>query len=99
MNIAELVKKLNTDIEKGLTEEEAKRRLKIYGYNTIKEEDRFSDLKLFINQFKNPFILLLLFASFLSYLLGDKFESLIIILIVFLGGVVDFFQERSAHKT
>ncbi|WP_297890521.1 HAD-IC family P-type ATPase, partial [Sulfurihydrogenibium sp.] len=99
MDITELYKNLNTDLENGLSEKEAKERIKIYGYNTLKERKSFSDLKLFINQFKNPFILLLLSATFLSYFLGDKFESLIIILIVFLGAVVDFFQERSAHKT
>lgn len=99
MDLQQLIKQLNTDIEKGLSEEESKRRLKIYGYNTVKGKEYFSDLKLFINQFKNPFILLLLFASVISYLLGDKFESLIIISIVVLGGVVDFFQERSAHQT
>lgn len=90
---------LNTDLNNGLSEEEAQRRLKLYGHNILKEKENFSDIKLFLNQFKSPFILLLLSASILSYFLGDKFEAFIIILIVVLGAVVDFFQERSAHKT
>jgi Mg2+-importing ATPase len=99
MDITQSIENLNTDLEKGLSEEEARKRLSIYGYNTLRKKEYFPNLKLFLNQFKSPFILLLLAAAVLSYFLGDKFESLIIILIVVLGAIVDFFQERSAHKT
>ncbi len=99
MDILELARKLNTDLEKGLTQKEAQKRLKLYGYNTVEDKRSFSDIKLFLNQFKSPFILLLLAAATLSFFLGDEFESIIILLIVILGSIVDFFQERSAHKT
>ncbi|MGC8869411.1 MAG: cation-transporting P-type ATPase, partial [Sulfurihydrogenibium sp.] len=78
MDILELARKLNTDLEKGLTQKEAQKRLKLYGYNTVEDKRSFSDIKLFLNQFKSPFILLLLAAATLSFFLGDEFESIII---------------------
>jgi Mg2+-importing ATPase len=80
----------------GLSSEEAGRRLKKYGLNSLRPKKRSDPLTLLIGQFKSPIIILLLFAAFLSIYLGDKADSLIILVIVFLSGALGFWQEYSA---
>jgi len=80
----------------GLNSDEAKRRLKAYGPNRLQPNKRSDPLTLLISQFKSPIILLLLFAALLSIYLGDKADSIIILIIVFLSGALGFWQEYSA---
>ncbi len=80
----------------GLSGDEARRRLKVYGPNRLKRKKRSDPLTLFIGQFKSPIILLLLFAALLSFYLGDRVDSAIIFIIVFLSGALGFWQEYSA---
>ena len=58
----ELFKRLKTSSE-GLTQKEAEERLRKYGYNEIAEKKRRTVLQMLLNQFKDIFILLLIFAS------------------------------------
>jgi len=74
----------------GLSTKDAEERLKKYGYNKIKEDRKFKDIKLLINQFKSPYILLLFFTALLSAILGEKIDAFIIISIILLGGLLDF---------
>ncbi|WP_299239892.1 magnesium-translocating P-type ATPase [Sulfurihydrogenibium sp.] len=83
----------------GLSSREAEERLKKYGLNKVGKEKRFTDLELFLNQFKSPYILLLLFTALLSAILGETIDALVIITIVLLGSILDFWQERGAHRT
>ncbi len=93
----ECINLLNTS-EKGLTEEEAKKRLQQYGYNELIREKRTSLLMIFINQFKNALLLLLIFAGILSLFLGEKLESIAIFGILLLNAVLGFIQEYRAEK-
>ena len=61
--------KLKTD-ESGLTSKEAKKRLEKYGTNTLPKKKKDSVLKIFLNEFKNPILILLLFAVIAS-LIGN----------------------------
>lgn len=47
LNIEEVEKKLNTDIEQGLTTSEAQKRIEQYGYNELEKHKKQSDLLLF----------------------------------------------------
>jgi Mg2+-importing ATPase len=91
--------KANTQKIIGLSSKEAEERLKKYGLNKVGKEKRFTDLELFLNQFKSPYILLLLFTAILSAILGETIDALVIITIVLLGSILDFWQERGAHRT
>ncbi|NAZ06537.1 MAG: HAD-IC family P-type ATPase, partial [Thermocrinis sp.] len=82
----------------GLSSEEARKRLKKYGYNRVKERSRLADWEILLNQFKNPYTILLLFTAMLSTFLGEKTDALIIVGIVLTGGLLDFWQERQAHR-
>jgi P-type Mg2+ transporter len=80
----------------GLTSEEARRRLAIYGRNHLKLRKRASALKLLLAQFKSPLIIILLLAAVLSFFLGEIVDAIIIVGIVLLSGLLGFWQEKRA---
>jgi len=80
----------------GLSSETAKKRLKQYGSNQLNTKKQSSNLKLFIAQFKNSIILILLFATGLSFYLNEKVDAAIILIIIFISGSLGFWQEKGA---
>ncbi len=94
----EVLKALNTS-ERGLSEEEARRRLEQYGPNVLREEEeRFKALKMFLGQFKDAFVLMLIAASIISVFIGELVDAITITAIVFLCAVTGFIQEYRAEK-
>jgi P-type Mg2+ transporter len=82
----------------GLTEKEAAARLKEYGDNLIKEQKSTAPLLLFLNQFKNPIMIILIIATVISGFTGDWLDSLIILAIVLVSVLLSFLQEYSASN-
>ena len=80
----------------GLTGIESQKRLQIFGNNTLKPRKRNDFLALLLAQFKSPIIIILLFATGLSFILHDVTDALIILAIVLVSGLLGFFQERGA---
>ena len=80
----------------GLTRVEAQKRLQVYGYNTLKQKKRNDSLALLLAQFKSPIIIILLFATGISFVLHDATDALIILAIVLISGLLGFWQERGA---
>jgi Mg2+-importing ATPase len=80
----------------GLASREAASRLSRYGPNAIAERKRRSTAELFLSQFKSPIILILVFAAILALFLKDVADASIILAIVFLSGVLGFWQEKGA---
>jgi P-type Mg2+ transporter len=80
----------------GLTTDEARARLTRYGANLLKAKKKSDSLSLLISQFKSPLILILLFATGLSFFLHDPVNALIILIIVLVSGFLGFWQEHSA---
>jgi Mg2+-importing ATPase len=93
--IAELLKRLQTT-SVGLTNKEAQGRLERYGSNLLGPKKKSDPLTLLLNQFKSPIILILLFAAGLSFFLRDATDALIILAIIFVSGLLGFWQERGA---
>jgi Mg2+-importing ATPase len=80
----------------GLTSEEVRQRLALYGRNHLKLRKRSSALRLLLAQFKSPLIIILLLAAVLSFFLGENVDALIIVGIVLLSGLLGFWQEKKA---
>ncbi len=81
----------------GLTSAEAMRRLRVYGPNSLARESRFAPLIGFLRFFANPLVLILLVASAISIALGDPVGGSIIIAIVLLSVIVNFYVEFQAR--
>jgi Mg2+-importing ATPase len=94
---AELLKSLGASAE-GLTEQESKQRLETYGRNTLAPGGQKNLVVLWLSQYKSPIILILIFAAILSFFLRDETDALLILIIVFISGILGFWQEYSAGK-
>jgi len=94
--IEEVFNNLKTS-QNGLSEEEAKKRLKDCGLNEVKvKETGLSDI--FFRQFKSPFFYLLFIASAVAFLIGEKIDGFLILFFVFINVFLGFFQEAKAQK-
>lgn len=100
--VEELYKELNTSIN-GLTEEEASKRLEEYGENKLAERKKKSNFIIFLNQFNDLMIILLIFASVfsavISYIQKESYaDSIIILIIVVINATLSFIEEKKADK-
>ncbi|WP_440946989.1 cation-translocating P-type ATPase [Methanosarcina sp. T3] len=95
--ISSVFEELKTS-EKGISSEEAEKRLEEYGKNELKEKEKVSVLRLFLSQFKSILIFILIVASIVSALLGEAIDAVVILFTVFLAGVLGFVQEYRAEK-
>jgi Mg2+-importing ATPase len=66
------------------------------GFNTLKPKKRGGLFTLLVTQFKSPIVIILLFATFLSLILHDITDALIILSIVLVSGLLGYLQERTA---
>jgi len=96
MPAAAVLKELETSPQ-GLSREEAYRRLEKYGPNTLKEEKKISPWEIFLGQFKNFLILLLIAATVISLFLGETLDAIVIFAIVIASAVLGFYQEYRAE--
>ncbi len=89
---------LGSNFDKGLSKSEAKKRLETFGLNELSQSRKTSNIQLFLRQFQNPLILILLFAFILSAFLGHKVETVIILLALLINVTIGFFQEKKANN-
>ena len=80
----------------GLGQEQVELRLKRYGPNRLNNKNGTGNVSLFFAQFKNSIILILLFATGLSFFLNDRLDAAIILSIVLISGCLGFWQEKGA---
>lgn len=95
--IAEVFKELETD-PKGLSDDEATRRLAEYGVNELQAEGRISPWTILFEQFKNVLIIILLLATVVSAFLGHGVEAIAISVIVLFAVLLGFVQEYRAER-
>jgi Mg2+-importing ATPase len=80
----------------GLTSDEARERLARFGANRLKAKSRAAPFTLLLGQFKSPIVLILIGAAILSIFLQDASDAAIILMIVFVSGLLGFWQEHGA---
>lgn len=83
----------------GLSSKEADSRLREFGANTIEMDNSVSPVKIFLSQFKDVFVIILLVCTALSFLMGETVEAIAIVVIVVLNSVLGFVQEYKTEKT
>ncbi len=97
MDIDELLKSLNSSKESGLSEEEAKKRLKEYGYNEI-EEKKVNPIIKFLSYFWGPIAWMIEAAAILSAIVKDWADFGIIMSLLIVNGIVGFWEEHKAEN-
>jgi P-type Ca2+ transporter type 2C len=98
-NRQETLEKLGTDPTKGLSQRQAEEKIKHFGYNMIDDAKKVSRLFIFVQQFKDFMVLVLLAATLVSGLLGEYVDAVAIMAIVLLNGLLGYFQEQKAEKS
>ncbi len=97
MSVDEVLKELKTSRD-GLSQDEALKRLEKYGRNELVEERKAGPVKLFLSQFMDILIILLILAAVASYFVGDVLDSAVILFVVVVNATVGFIQEYRAER-
>ena len=96
MSINDVLQQLQTT-QKGLTNDDAKLRLKRYTSHQLGAAKKPHVLLLLLSQFTDPISLILLFAAVISLFLQDTTDAIIILLILLVSGLLSFWQEYGAN--
>ena len=91
----EVLRQFNTT-EEGLTDEEAQKRLKQYGYNELTQKKQKSIFTMLKEQLTDVMVLILIAAALISIFLGEYTEAIVIGIIVLLDAVIGIIQEKKA---
>ncbi|GAA0128633.1 cation-transporting P-type ATPase [Methanococcus maripaludis] len=97
MPISDVFKKLDTE-KSGLSNVEAENRLNTFGKNELNAEIRLPKWLKFLFQFKDVFAAVLIFASAVSFLIGNYRDGTIMALIVIINAVIGYYQENKAEN-
>ena len=92
-----LLSQYKTSVE-GLTQKEALRRQKKYGLNKLDEKKPTPLIVLFLSQFVDVLIALLIIAAIAAYAIGDVIDGSVILLAVLLNTIIGFIQEYRSQK-
>lgn len=105
MSIEQVRRELKTNLNLGLTNEEAEERIKKYGENKLQDKKKESIFIKFIKQFNDFMIIILILASIISAVVtkmkgsNDYIDSIIIIAIVVFNAIMGLVQENKAEKS
>src|SRR5215475_12091329 len=98
LSVDDVVKRLSTDLQKGLDTGEASVRLQKYGPNRLPEGKKRGPFIRFLSQFNNILVYVLLGAGFTKMMMGLWIDAAIILGVVILNGLLGFIQEGKAEK-
>lgn len=84
---------------KGLTAEEAKKRLEQYGYNKLQESKRKGVLEIFFEQFADLLVVILIIAAFISALTGGVEGTFVILVVLIMNAILGTVQHFKAQKS
>ncbi|HEY8897388.1 MAG TPA: calcium-translocating P-type ATPase, PMCA-type [Niastella sp.] len=93
----DVISELQSNID-GLTAEEVANRMQKYGPNQLQEKKKRPVWLLFLMQFKDVMILILMVAAIISAVVGDVKDMIVILVIIIINAVVGFVQEYRAEK-
>lgn len=85
--------------DSGLRAEEVQKRREKYGVNILPKKKSESVLKIFLSEFTDPMIILLLVAIVVSFVTGEIVDALAIIFIVLVDAIMGTYQENKANHS
>ena len=96
--INEIENELNTNMN-GLNKAEVINRQNKYGKNILPKKKKDSVIKIFLNEFKDPIVILLIVAIIASFIAGEVVDAIAIISIVLIDAIMGAYQENKANNT
>ena len=99
MPVEEAVLRLETDVIKGLSEAEVRKRRRHYGYNILKKEDSKSAFAILIEQFLSPIVWILIVAAAASFAFSEWAEGIAITALIIINSAIGFFMEWQAVRS
>ncbi|MGE7111897.1 cation-translocating P-type ATPase [Lysinibacillus sp. NPDC047702] len=95
---AEVMKTLNVT-DQGLSDYDVQKRQEVYGYNVLEEGKKTSTLAVFLGQFKDLLVIILIIAAFVSFLLGEVESTIVIMIVVILNAILGTVQHVKAEQS
>ncbi len=95
----DVLKELDTSLDRGLSNKEAELRLLKYGRNELESQGKKSFLSKLIAQFADFLIIILLVAAGISAFVGEKEDAIVILAIVVINAILGIYQEGKAEKS
>jgi magnesium-transporting ATPase (P-type) len=96
--VDEVIRRLDTNVQSGLSAANVQQRLEKYGHNRLPEGRKQGPFKRFLLQFNNILVYVLLGAGFVKLMVGLWLDASIILAVVVLNALLGFFQEGKAEK-
>lgn len=99
LDVQSIERKLQVRTNNGLSDKQAKERLRQYGPNLLQSAKKTSRFLLFIKQFQDFMVLVLLAATLIAGLLGEYTDAIAIMVIVLVNACIGYFQEQKAENS
>ncbi|EHJ01459.1 ATPase, P-type (transporting), HAD superfamily, subfamily IC [Clostridium sp. DL-VIII] len=87
------------ELTSGLSTKEAEKRIKEFGLNELKHHNKTSAVKIFLSQFNDFIVWVLIASTIISGIIGDKADAITILIIVVINAVLGFVQEFRTEKS
>ncbi len=98
-DVADVVAELDTDLEHGLSSEQAQERLRIHGPNELARDEPRSWFAILLAQFTSPLITILLVALVVTLLIDEYADAGVIAAVLVINATIGFVQERRAEMS
>ena len=98
MNIQEVVQETYSDLDKGLSEQEAAARLRDQGKNELLKKKKETVFQMFLEQFQDPMVIILIIGAIVSIFLKEYIDASIILTVIILNAIIGVVQEFKAEK-
>jgi len=98
LSAAETAQRLESDLQSGLSANDAAKRLAHFGANELEEKRAHSPWRMLLDQFSDFMIIVLIVAAIISGIVGDLGDTIAIVVIVILNAVIGFIQEYRAER-
>ncbi|MEZ4599532.1 MAG: cation-transporting P-type ATPase [Syntrophotaleaceae bacterium] len=95
----ETADRLNVSPDQGLSQQEVAKRREAFGDNRLREKEKASVWRIFVNQFKSLVIVILAVASLVAFLFGKGLEGFAIGIVLVINGFIGFFTELKARRS
>ncbi|MEG0528124.1 MAG: HAD-IC family P-type ATPase, partial [Longicatena sp.] len=97
-NIQSVVKEYDSDLNTGLSEQEALQRLQKNGKNELTKKKKETVFAMLFEQFQDPMVIILIIGAIISVFLQEIIDAIIIITVIVLNAVIGVIQEYKAEK-